>query len=72
MNDEKVMGLAQALDRFVTDGCHISIGGFTVNRNPMAAVYEINPPGKKRPSPLCPLQRARGGRTDRGRLCQPP
>jgi len=47
MNDEKVTGLAEAINRFVTDGCHISIGGFTVNRNPMAAVYEIIRQGKK-------------------------
>ncbi len=33
--------MAAAVDRFVTDGCHLSIGGFTVNRNPMAAVHEI-------------------------------
>ncbi len=38
---EKVMGLGEAVDRFVFDGCHLSIGGFTINRNPMAAVYEI-------------------------------
>ncbi len=38
---EKVMPLKAAVERFVTDGCHLSIGGFTVNRNPMAAVYEI-------------------------------
>ncbi len=38
---DKVMDLKTAVDRFVKDGCHISIGGFTVNRNPMAAVYEI-------------------------------
>ncbi|MCG6910466.1 MAG: CoA transferase subunit A [Deltaproteobacteria bacterium] len=37
----KVMPLKQAIERFVTDGCHMSIGGFTINRNPMAAVYEI-------------------------------
>ena len=37
----KVMSLKSAVERFVPDGCHISIGGFTVNRNPMAAVYEI-------------------------------
>jgi glutaconate CoA-transferase subunit A len=35
------MGLSEALERFVLDGAHISIGGFTCNRNPMAAVYEI-------------------------------
>jgi glutaconate CoA-transferase subunit A len=38
---DKVMDLKTAVDRFVEDGSHISIGGFTVNRNPMAAVYEI-------------------------------
>jgi glutaconate CoA-transferase subunit A len=38
---DKVMGLSQAVARFVPDGAHISIGGFTCNRNPMAAVYEI-------------------------------
>ena len=37
----KVMSLKSAVERFVPDGCHLSIGGFTVNRNPMAAVYEI-------------------------------
>jgi glutaconate CoA-transferase, subunit A len=38
---EKTMSLTEAVDRFVPDGAHISIGGFTCNRNPMAAVYEI-------------------------------
>jgi glutaconate CoA-transferase subunit A len=38
---EKVMGLAEAVGRFVCDGAGLSIGGFTCNRNPMAAVYEI-------------------------------
>ncbi|MGB5984498.1 MAG: CoA-transferase [Desulfobacterales bacterium] len=38
---EKVMDLARAIERFVPHGAHISIGGFTLNRNPMAAVYEI-------------------------------
>jgi glutaconate CoA-transferase subunit A len=37
----KEMSLAAAISRFVPDGAHISIGGFTINRNPMAAVYEI-------------------------------
>ena len=47
INQDKVMALPDAIDRYVTDGCHISIGGFTVNRNPMAAVYEIIRQGKK-------------------------
>jgi glutaconate CoA-transferase subunit A len=38
---DKVMPLADAVARFVLPGSHISIGGFTLNRNPMAAVYEI-------------------------------
>ena len=37
----KIMTLDEAIKTFVKDGCHISIGGFTLNRNPMAAVYEI-------------------------------
>jgi glutaconate CoA-transferase, subunit A len=45
---DKVMTLEAAVRRFVTDGCHLSIGGFTVNRNPMAAVYEIIRQGKRR------------------------
>lgn len=38
---DKIMPLSEAVRRFVTDGSHLSIGGFTLNRNPMAAVYEI-------------------------------
>ena len=43
MNDisDKRMPLRDAISRFVPDGAHLSIGGFTINRNPMAAVYEI-------------------------------
>ena len=37
----KTMTLKQAIKKYVTKGCHLSIGGFTINRNPMAAVYEI-------------------------------
>ncbi len=47
LQQEKVMTLQEAIASYVTDGCHISIGGFTVNRNPMAAVYEIIRQGKK-------------------------
>ena len=35
------MNLKNAVSRYVTHGCHLSIGGFTLNRNPMAAIYEI-------------------------------
>ncbi len=42
VNDSsKVMTIEKAVEQFMQDGHHISIGGFTVNRNPMAAVYEI-------------------------------
>ena len=37
----KCTDLRAAIDAYVPDGAHISIGGFTINRNPMAAVYEI-------------------------------
>ena len=37
----KVMTLSDAVRMYVTDGCHMSVGGFTINPNPMAAVYEI-------------------------------
>jgi glutaconate CoA-transferase subunit A len=38
---DKVVTLREAVREYVKDGSHISIGGFTINRNPMAAVYEI-------------------------------
>lgn len=37
----KVTSLSGAVRRFVHDGAHISFGGFTVNRQPMACTYEI-------------------------------
>ena len=40
-DQNKVMDLSTAIRHFVDVGAHISIGGFTLNRNPMAAVYEI-------------------------------
>ena len=39
--DGKLMTPAQAVARFVHDGCQLALGGFTINRNPMALVYEI-------------------------------
>ncbi len=39
--EDKIISLAQAINRYVTNKSHISIGGFTVSRNPMAAVHEI-------------------------------
>jgi glutaconate CoA-transferase subunit A len=41
------MPLKEAVARYVHEGCHMSIGGFTINRNPMAAVYEIIRQGVK-------------------------
>lgn len=38
---DKVMALDAAVKKWVLPGSHLSIGGFTLNRNPMAAVYEI-------------------------------
>jgi len=38
---EKVVDLTFAIKLFVPHNAHISIGGFTINRNPMAAAYEI-------------------------------
>lgn len=40
-NTSKLMSIKKAVNQFIKDGAHISIGGFTLNRNPMAAVYEI-------------------------------
>ena len=39
--NDKSTDLSQAIQDLVKDGAHISIGGFTINRNPMAAVYEL-------------------------------
>ncbi len=38
---KKMMPLSDAIARFVLDGSHISLGGSTANRNPMAGIYEI-------------------------------
>jgi glutaconate CoA-transferase subunit A len=37
----KLMTVEQAVAHFVRDGSQIAVGGFTINRNPMALVYEI-------------------------------
>ena len=39
--DGKLMTIGEAVERFVPDGCQIAVGGVTINRNPMAAAYEI-------------------------------
>ncbi|HVN24716.1 MAG TPA: CoA-transferase [Syntrophorhabdales bacterium] len=38
---EKLMSPAEAVQRFIKNGSQIALGGFTVNRNPMAIAYEI-------------------------------
>ncbi len=38
---DKTMSLKEAISRFVQSGDHISMGGFTVVRNPMALAHEI-------------------------------
>ncbi len=40
-SQNKVTTLTAAIASLVKNNCHLSIGGFTINRNPMAAVYEI-------------------------------
>jgi glutaconate CoA-transferase subunit A len=40
-SESKIYTLSRAVDTFVKSGDHISLGGFTINRNPMAAVHEI-------------------------------
>ena len=35
------MPLEEAVRTFVENGSHLAIGGFTINRNPMAAIYTI-------------------------------
>lgn len=41
IGQDKTMNLKDAVNKYVADSCHMSIGGFTASRNPMAAVYEI-------------------------------
>jgi glutaconate CoA-transferase subunit A len=38
---DKWMTPAEAVKRFIRDGCQLAIGGFTVTRNPMALIYEM-------------------------------
>ena len=40
-SEDKCMALETAIRLFVSPGCLLSIGGFTVSRNPMAAIHEI-------------------------------
>ena len=43
----KVFTMSEAISKFINDGDHIVIGGFTTNRKPYAAIYEILRQGKK-------------------------
>jgi glutaconate CoA-transferase, subunit A len=52
ISHHKILSLQEAVGRYVPDGALISVGGFTVNRAPMAAVYEIIRQ-KKRDLHLC-------------------
>lgn len=44
---DKTMSLSEAVAKYVEDGDVLSLGGFTTNRKPYAAVYEILRQGKK-------------------------
>jgi len=44
---DKFMTVREAVCRFIRDGDQVALGGFTVNRNPMALVREIIRQGKK-------------------------
>jgi glutaconate CoA-transferase subunit A len=46
-NSDKIKTLTEAVSDFIHDGSHISFGGFTVNRQPMACAYEMIRQGKK-------------------------
>ncbi len=46
-NSDKVLTLTEAVNQFIHDNSHISFGGFTVNRQPMACAYEMIRQGKK-------------------------
>lgn len=37
----KLMTIGEAVERFVPDGSQLAVGGFTINRNPMAFAYEV-------------------------------
>lgn len=53
---EKLMTAEEAVRRFVKDGCQIAMGGFTVNRNPMAIAREIIRQGIKDLHVVCHSQ----------------
>ena len=40
-DNRRIQTIFQAVKTYVKDGNHISIGGFTISRNPMACIHEI-------------------------------
>ncbi len=38
---DKLISPEAAVQKFIRKGCQLAIGGFTINRNPMALIYEI-------------------------------
>ena len=40
-NSKKIITLKEAVETYIQNGSHISFGGFTVNRQPMACAYEM-------------------------------
>ena len=41
MDQNKLTNLEDAIEKYVKNGSHISIGGFTSNRVPMAAALKL-------------------------------
>ena len=39
--EDKIMEVEEAVKKFISNGCHIGLGGFTVQRHPMELIREI-------------------------------
>jgi len=39
--EDKIMDTKEVVKKFILDGCHIGLGGFTVQRHPMELIREI-------------------------------
>ncbi|MHA1582457.1 MAG: CoA transferase subunit A [Candidatus Baldrarchaeia archaeon] len=39
--EDKIMDAKEAVKKFISNGCHIGLGGFTVQRHPMELIREI-------------------------------
>ena len=70
--DGKLMTVGEAVERFVHDGDQVCVGGFTINRNPMAVDLRDRPPPRQGPAPGGALQRPGARRARRRRLRAPP